>query len=459
MAPQFAFHRLKFSKLAESVFLPTTETGVKGKLTVLMITAFVDMLGLIIIYPLLPFYAERLGANATMVGALIASFSVAQLVAAPVWGWLSDRYGRRPAILVGLLLSAVAYFIFAFASSMWLLFLSRIVQGLGGGTIGVVQAYVSDVSDTKDRAKMLGWLSAVTSLGAVIGPAIGSMLVRFGGHTAPGLGSAALCLLVSGFAWKFLKESRGTATMEMAVAVSHTGGRGAIRRVLSHPDDPATRLIWIYAIAIGAFYGTTAILPLVLAERLGVNELNVGYFIMYLGGIGVIVRTGILGRMIEWLGEARLCRLGLVLLAAGLALVAAIHSYPMMFLSFTLMPLGTAFIFPAVTAMLSRVVSKSERGLYMGVQHTFGGLSRVSFPLATGYAMDRIGKSVPYVVAGGLVLVSLVLTSSMERYAQPPSTKAKPEPQPTPPAETSPVLEPTTPSQPIPVERQREASH
>jgi len=424
---------------------------VKGKLTVLMITAFVDMLGLIIIYPLLPFYAEHLGANATMVGALIASFSVAQLIAAPVWGWLSDRYGRRPAILVGLLLSAVAYFIFAFASSIWLLFLSRIVQGLGGGTIGVVQAYVSDVSETKDRAKMLGWLSAVTSLGAVIGPAIGSLLVRFGGHAAPGLGSAALCLLVSVFAWKFLKESRGTTTMEMAIAVPHTGGGGAIRRVLTHPNDPATRLIWIYAISIGAFYGTTAILPLVIADRLGVDEKNIGYFIMYLGGIGVIVRTGLLGRMLEWLGEARLCRLGMVLLAAGLSLVAAIHSYPVLFLSFTLMPLGTAFIFPAVTAMLSRVVSKTERGLYMGVQHTFGGISRVSFPLATGYAMDRIGKSVPYVVAGGLVLLSLALTSSMERYAEPPSTVPKPEPQPAaPPAETSPVLESTTPAEPLP---------
>jgi len=111
-----------------------------------MITAFVDMLGLIIVYPLLPFYAQHLGANAAMVGALVASFSVAQLLAAPVGGWLSDRYGRRPAILVGLLLSAVAYLIFAFADSLWLLFLSRLVQGLGGGTIGVVQAYVSDVS-------------------------------------------------------------------------------------------------------------------------------------------------------------------------------------------------------------------------------------------------------------------------------------------------------------------------
>jgi multidrug resistance protein len=383
-----------------------------------MITAFVDMLGLIIVYPLLPFYAQHLGANAAMVGALVASFSVAQLLAAPVWGWLSDRYGRRPAILVGLLLSAVAYLVFAFADSLSLLFLSRVVQGLGGGTIGVVQAYVSDVSEPKDRAKTLGWLSAVTSLGAVVGPAIGSALVRFGGHHAPGIGSALLCGLVSIFAWKFLKEPRHTATMEIPVAGHKASGPGAITRVILHPNEPAPRLILIYAIAIGAFYGTTPILPLILGERLGINEQNVGYFVMYLGGVGVIVRTGLLGRLIERVGEARLCRAGLVLLAAGLILVSQIYSYPMMFLSFTLMPLGTAFIFPAVTAMLSRVVAKSERGLYMGVQHTFGGISRVSFPLATGFAMDRMGKGVPYVVAGILVLLTLLLTASMERFIE-----------------------------------------
>ena len=153
-----------------------------------MVTAFVDMLGLIIIYPLLPFYATRLGANAATVGALVAAFSVAQLVSAPAWGWMSDRYGRRPAILVGLIVSAVAYVIFAFADSLWLLFLSRVIQGLGGGTIGVVQAYVTDITGGKDRAKALGWLSAVTSLGAVVGPALGSLLVSVGGRTAPGSG-------------------------------------------------------------------------------------------------------------------------------------------------------------------------------------------------------------------------------------------------------------------------------
>ena len=149
-----------------------------------MITAFVDMLGLAMVIPLLPFYATKLGASASIVGILIAAFSIAQLASAPLWGRFSDRYGRRPALLAGLMISAVAYVIFAYATTLWLLLLCRVVQGVGGGTIGVVQAYVADASDPKDRAKSLGWLSAATSLGAVVGPAIGSALIHCGPASA-----------------------------------------------------------------------------------------------------------------------------------------------------------------------------------------------------------------------------------------------------------------------------------
>lgn len=388
----------------------------RSKLTILLVTAFVDMLGLIIIFPLLPLYATRLGANAAIVGVLVAAFSVSQLISAPAWGWMSDRYGRRPAILFGLLVSAVAYVIFAFAGSIWLLLVSRVIQGLGGGTIGVVQAYVADISLEKDRAKALGWLSAVTSLGAVVGPAIGSILVRVGGYTAPGLGSAILCLLVSVFAWRFLRESRTDTQQFEAMHAPQGRNQRALRDVITHPNLPASRLIWIYAIAIGAFYGTTPLLPLILAQRLGVTTENVGYFVMYLGAMGVIVRTSILSRVIEKFGEPRVARAGMVFLAIGLALVATIRSYPTMLASLTLMPLGTAFIFPCVTAMLSRVVPKAQRGLYMGVQHTFGGVSRVAFPLIAGYGMDTLGMGIPFIFAGVMVLATLSLTGAMESY-------------------------------------------
>ena len=187
---------------------------------------------------------------------------------------------------------------------------------------------------------------------------------------------------------------------------STTSPRQAIGRVLSHWHEPASRLIWIYTIGIGAFYGTIQVVPLLLMNRLGVTERNIGYFVMYLGGMGVVVRSLLLGRMVDLLGEARLSRLGLVLLAAGLGCTGLASHGGLFLLGFTLMPLGTAFLFPCVTGLLSRVVPGDERGLYMGVQHTFGGVSRVLFPVAAGVLMDRFGLGVPFWIAGLLVLAT-----------------------------------------------------
>jgi MFS family permease len=395
-----------------------------GKLAVLYVTAFVDMIGITMIVPLLPFYATRFGATGTLVGVLISMFSIAQLVSAPAWGRMSDRLGRRPAILTGLLLSAAAYLIFAFADSLLLLLVCRIVQGLGGGTIAVVQAYVADTSDPADRAKSLGWLSAVTSLGAVAGPAQGSFLASLWGPAAPGVGSALLCVLTSLFAWKFLRESR--QPRPSGEHAKPRTGREAIWHVLAHASQPAPRLIWIYTICIGAFYGTGQIFPLLVHDRLGVTEQNMGYFVMYLGGMGVIVRMLLLGKLIDWLGEAKLCRLGLVLLAAGLALFAVVRSYPVLWASLTLMPLGTAFIFPGVTGLLSQVVPGNERGLFLGVQQTFGGASRVAFPIAAGVMIDHLGIGTPFWLSGAMVLGALLLTGRMGSYAAPRPASAAP---------------------------------
>src|SRR6478672_232046 len=150
-----------------------------GKLVVLMITAFVDMVGIFIILPVLPLFASKLGASGTVVGLLVSSFAMAQLVSSPLWGRFSDRYGRRPALLIGLTASAIAYVVFAFADSLWLLFLSRLVQGAGGGTVSVIQAYVADALKPEDRAKGLGWLSAATNAGVALGPVLGSQASVF----------------------------------------------------------------------------------------------------------------------------------------------------------------------------------------------------------------------------------------------------------------------------------------
>lgn len=389
-----------------------------AKLLVLFVTAFVDMVGLTMIIPLLPYYATDFGASATTVGLLISAFSIAQLAVAPSWGRFSDRYGRRPAILAGLLLTSGAYLLFAYAGSIAALLVSRLIQGAGGGTIGVVQAYVADASTPKERTKSLGWLSVVTSLGAVAGPAFGSVMISIGGRRAPGIASAVLVLLVAIFAWRFLRESR-----ELRQSASHsippaTSGRAAILRVVTHWREPASRLIWIYTIAIGAFYGTIQTAPLLLSGRFGVTEHNIGYFVMYLGGMGVVVRSLVLGRMVDRFGEARLSRFGVVLLALGLTVTGLAWGWPELMLGFTLMPIGTAFLFPCVTGQLSGVVPSNERGLYMGVQHTFGGVSRVAVPIAAGFLMDHAGVGVPFWLSGLLVLGTLPLTAALLHTVQ-----------------------------------------
>jgi multidrug resistance protein len=407
-----------------------------AKLVVLMVTAFIDMVGLLMVLPLLPFYAKALGGSGLIVGVLVSSFAIAQLLASPFWGRFSDRYGRRPALLIGLTASAIAYVVFAYASSLWLLFVSRIVQGAGGGTVSVIQAYVADAVPPEDRAKGLGWLSAATNAGVALGPLIGSLAMS-GGRQTPGLVAAALCLMNIIFASRYLTESRDLAE---AHAQPRKAGRSveAVLRIVTHPNDPPSRLILIYAIAIGAFQGVGAILALFLNASFGVTEKTIGFFFMYIGVISVLTRAVILGRAVDHFGEVRLSRIGLTLLAFGLAAmpfmdrVAAplgaarggagtILPYLPLALAVALLPLGTAFTFPCVTALLSRVIPSHERGLYMGVQQTFGGMARVVFPILAGYAFDRVVE-LPFLVSAGLVAGTLFLGVGMEAY-----TRVKPD--------------------------------
>ncbi|MDQ6690971.1 MAG: MFS transporter [Gemmatimonadota bacterium] len=376
-----------------------------GKLFVLIITNFVDMVGLLMIIPLMPFYAREMGGGALVVAILMGAFTAAQLLSAPLWGRFSDRYGRRPALLVGLTASCIAYVVFAYATSIWLLLLSRVVQGAGGGTVGVIQAYVADSVEPENRAKALGWLSAATNVGVAIGPAIGGVALKFG-RSGPGLAAASLCLVNIIFARRFLRESRD---MTEAHEKKPRASRTVIAHVIAHPNDPAARLIWIYAIAMGAFSGLMAILALFLADKFGVGKDKIWIFYTYVGVIAVVTRAGILGKMVDRYGEAQLSRVGLALLATGLATLPLVRGYPMLAVSVALIPLGTAFTFPCVTSMLSRVISSRERGLYMGVQQTFGGLSRVIIPLWAGFSYDHFGKTVPMLTSAALVLGTMVL--------------------------------------------------
>ena len=415
---------------------------IPAKLFTLMATAFVDMLGLLMILPLLPFYVKSLSGSGINVlgmhfgigiimGFIVTSFTLAQLLSAPMWGRFSDRVGRRPTLLIALGASAIAYLIFGFAHSLLLLFLSRIVQGAGGGTVGVIQAYVADSTDPKDRARALGWLSATTNLGVALGPVLGSFAIAVGkrdlmpgaatlqlGRAAPGLFAAALCLLNMIFVARYLKESRDLSEQPQAGEVRRTSSQ-AIWRIISHSSEPSSRLIWIYAIAIGAFQGSFSVLALFLNTRFQVTEQTIGYFFMYIGAISVFTRVLLLGRAVDWLGEANLSRLGIVLLAAGVVGMPLSRNLGMLALAVALIPLGTAFTFPCVTALLSRVTATRERGLYMGMQQTYGGVARIIAPLFFGWAFDRIGVSAPYFFSSVFLLATLSLGFGLDQYARP----------------------------------------
>ena len=389
-----------------------------------MITAFMDMVGLLMVIPLLPFYAVELGGAGMVVGVLVSSYSVAQLLSAPLWGRVSDRHGRRPALIIGLFFSVAAYVIFSYATSLWLLFLSRVVQGAGGGTVGVIQAYVADSSEPEQRARSLGWISAATNLGVAIGPVLGSMTYAWG-REAPGLVAAALCLVNIVFAWRYLRESHDLKAVRPEGTRERRSGE-AIWGVVKHSGEPASRLIWIYAIAMGCFQGMTAILALFLAYRFGVTEKTIGFFFMYIGAISVLTRAGILGPLVDRVGEARLSRFGIVLLSVGLAAIPLTHNYIPLALAVALMPLGTAFTFPCLTSLLSRIIERHERGLYMGVQQTFGGIARVVGPLWAGWAYDNLGVGVPFWSAAVVVAGTLLLGTGMEEYTRTKETATLP---------------------------------
>jgi MFS family permease len=417
---------------------------IPAKLMVLMATAFLDMVGLLIVIPILPFYARRLGGEGFVIGSvhlgigtvvamLVSTFTVAQLLSAPVWGRFSDRFGRRPALLVALGASAIAYVIFGFATSLALLFISRIVQGAGGGTVGVIQAYVADSVEPEQRARGLGWLSAATNLGVALGPVLGAFATTFGqkvcnlnggesptlhsvGHAMPGLFAALLCVINMAFAWRYLRESHQPG--EHHATQKPRSSREAVLRVVQHSGEPASRLIWIYAIAMGAFQGVTAVLALFLADRFQVTEQTIGYFFMYIGSISVFTRVLLLGKAVDRLGETRLSRIGVILLAVGLGAMPLARTLPVLALAVAFIPLGTAFLFPCVTALLSRVISQRERGLYMGVQQTFGGVARIIAPLWAGFAYDHLGIGVPFYTSAAVVLATLLLGVGLEQYVR-----------------------------------------
>ena len=383
------------------------------RLAVLIAVNFVDMIGFMIVLPLLPFYALKLHATPETIGRLIASFSIAQLLAAPLWGRMSDRYGRRPALLIGLSASAIAYVVFGFASSVWLLFLSRLVQGAGGGTTGVAQAYVADTVEPADRARALGWLSAATSAGVMVGPAIGSSAAHLG-QAAPGLVAATLCLINVFFAWRWLPESRKEPAQKSAQTRRPLWHPAWV--ALRHPTTVIGRLLWIYGVGMLAFASMTSVMALYLGAEFGIDEKTIGYIFLYVGVLSFVMRSLLLGPIVDRIGETWAMRIGTMLLVVGLALYPLPRSLWTLAIVIPLVPIGTALLFPATTSLMSRASDPRELGTTMGVAQTFAGLARVMAPILATIAFQRLGHGWPFYLAAGYVALVGLMAFQVDPY-------------------------------------------
>lgn len=387
-------------------------------LGVLMATVFIDMMGFLIVMPTLPFYARNLGARPLVITMIISSFFLAQLITAPLWGRFSDRYGRRPALLIGLSVSAVAFALFGLATSIALMFLFRLVQGAGGGTTGVVQAYVSDAVVPEERAKALGWITAATSAGVAIGAPLGSLAAHLG-PSGPGFVAAGLCALNVVSAWLWLPESKRKDDQDGPPA-PRTPLRRALLQVLSHPGLPVSALIWIYTIGMLAFMGMNGVLALYLGSAYGITEKTSGYLYGYVGVIGIVMRAVLIGPAVRRFGEIGVTRLGALSLVLGLCLLplpamlalAKPVQLTLLALAVLFVPVGTALLFPATTALVSRRSARAEVGQTMGVQQSFGSLARLIGPVCAG-AIFEADIRYPFWAAAALMLGTSFLTSRL----------------------------------------------
>ena len=378
-----------------------------SRLAILFVTVLVDMIGFGIVLPLLPDYAEEFGASPLDVTLLIASFSAMQFVAVPIWGKVSDQLGRRPFIIAGLFASAVSYLIFGLATSLFMLFISRIAAGAAGGTISVAQAYVADSTGPEDRAHGMGLLGAASGLGILIGPAIGGYFSEFGYHV-PGFIAAGFCVVNGGAAIFFLPESPRGSRRERPKA--EPAQASSLRRWLGTLTAfPFGLLLLVHFLAIMSFTAMTSVLALFAERAHDMDALDMGIVFSTAGATTVVVRGLIVGWLARRFGERRIVQAGTVVLAASLATIPLLPSQTGVFALVPFWALATGLTFPSLASLVSQETDADSQGAMLGGQQVVGGIGRVLGPVWAGAVFEAIGIRVPFFIGAGLVAIAVVL--------------------------------------------------
>ena len=390
-------------------------------------TVFLDLIGFGIIIPIQPFYAELLGASPSVVTMLGASYSLMQFVFAPLWGRLSDRWGRRPIVLIGILTSIVGYLIFGLADSLALLFASRLLTGFGNANIGAAQAIIADVTDEENRAKGMGIIGAAFGLGFIFGPALGGFLGQIS-PTAPAFGAAALAGLNLILAYFYLPET-------------NQGGRGepghkvpfsfSALKIASHRPK-VMPLLAITLISILSFALMEQIVGLFIEHAwLGSSTYRddsllkeaakiTSIFLVAVGVTATIVQGGLIGRLSKRFGERKLIVFGIIAMTAGMFLAPTMiesQSWLLLLANGSLFAVGMGLFSPSTTSFISKCVPREEQGGTLGLNQSMASLGRVIGPVLSG-PLFEIGKRLPFVVGGVLLVLALVISVLLKDRAK-----------------------------------------
>lgn len=379
------------------------------QLLTIFIIVFIDLLGFGLILPLLPYYAETFGATPTVVGLLVASYAAAQLLGAPVLGRLSDRYGRRPILLVSIFGTVIGFMLLGVAKTLIILFISRILDGLTGGNISVAQAYITDITDEKNRAKGLGMIGAAFGLGFIIGPAAGGALSVYG-YAVPAFVAAGLAMLnlIAVFFW--LPESLTAARRaEIAKRSSRASfSLSALWTALNRPRvGPLFNIRFFFGLAFAIFQ---TVFALYAQYRFNLSAVQTGFVLTYVGVLSVIVQGGAIGWLSKKFDEKTLIFTSTILMAIGLLGWAIAPTIPVLLIIMIPTALGGGILSTVLNSALTKAVYPEEVGGTLGLSASLESATRVIAPSIGGFLLGQISTSAPGFFATAIMLGVIVFT-------------------------------------------------
>jgi MFS family permease len=365
----------------------------KGVLLPIFLIVVVDILGMTMILPLLPFYAEHYGASPQMVGLLVTTYALCQLFAGPMLGKLSDRHGRRPLLIVSQIGTFIGFLILGWAPSLVWIFLSRVIDGATAGNLSLAQAYISDVTEPENRAKSFGVIGIAFGIGFMIGPALSGFLAQYD-YSYPAWAAAALSMTSVLCTYFLLPEARPHADEDSGPGGKRLGllDWGAYAKYFRNEElAPVLAQFFCFCAMFSIFMSGFALFAerrfIVDGHAFGPKE--VGYLYAYSGLLGVIIQGGLLGRMVKAVGESVLARAGFVSAAAGLVGLAFVGPGPMLLVVFTAVAFGTGVLRPALTSLVTRKVSRGEQGVVLGLTQSLNSISSILSPLVAGFLIGH----------------------------------------------------------------------